>query len=72
MPVPLLRRPDDLTDRPAWARDLYLRRIECGLTLEALATATGIHLTALSRYENGHVRPSATQERRILDALALS
>jgi transcriptional regulator with XRE-family HTH domain len=66
--LPLLRRPEEIANRPAWARDLYLARIEAGLTLSRLADLTGIHLTTLSTYENGRERPSALQEQRIRQA----
>lgn len=65
---PWLRRPDELATRPAWARKWYLLRVESGLSLQALADATGIDLTALSRYETGNRRPGPINERRILDA----
>jgi transcriptional regulator with XRE-family HTH domain len=67
---PVLRRPDELAGRPVWARDLYLRRVERGLSLQALARATGIDFTLLSRYENGHLRPGVLNARRLDEALS--
>lgn len=66
---PFIRRPEEIAARPHWARALYLARIDRGLTLQQVADRTGIHITALSRYETGGWRPSAVTEARIREAL---
>jgi transcriptional regulator with XRE-family HTH domain len=67
---PIVRRSDELAHRPAWARNLYLARIERGWLIADLVEATGIHDSVLSRYETGNRRPTPEAERRILAALA--
>lgn len=67
---PRLRRPEELECRPAWARNLYLARIERGWCIADLVEATGIHDSVLSRYETGNRRPTPEAERQILTALA--
>ena len=63
--VPVPRSPEQLAARPDWARSLYLRRIARQMTLQDLSDATGIHLTALSRYECGGIRPGPLNASRI-------
>lgn len=69
-PGPEVRDRDELVSRPAWARELYLRRVERGMTQQALARASGIDYSVLSQYERGHRRPSPRNQRRLNDALA--
>lgn len=67
---PTLRRPEDIADRPAWARDMLLSRLGAGLTLAEVARRSGIDIPTLSQYENAHRRPGPLNERRVLDAIA--
>lgn len=68
--APIIRPPEHLAGRPAWAIDLYQRRIEHGLTLQALSWATGLDVTTLCLYETGRHRPGLTNQARLDEALA--
>lgn len=65
-----LRRPEEIADRPAWARRLVISRLEAGLSQVALSRLTGIDVSVICQYETGRRRPGVLNERRMTDALA--
>ncbi len=56
--------PSPVYPRDAFGTALRAARVDRGLTQEALATRSGLHLTYVNRVENGRVSPT-------LDAIVL-
>jgi transcriptional regulator with XRE-family HTH domain len=61
-----------MEDESVLGNRMRQRRAELGMSLNDLATATGLHKSFLSRLESGEVRqPAADSLRRIAQALGL-
>lgn len=59
-------------ERPTWAIDLVLARIEAGLTQAQLAVLAGVNQDQVAKWETGKHAPSPQNLAKVIDVLALA
>lgn len=62
---------DEIHDRPAWAVEITIARIQAGLTQADLAAAVGVDRSIITRWELGVHRPRPARMARLRRVLGL-